>query len=180
MAAAVLACVACGGGDPVSLNAVIAGERMVGQDAVSNVIVQGRQTKTMAYIYIADFPKLCDLLNAGQERKNSKGLVLALATLAGKDASAPSTIGDYTIQPPAAPDVSAGNVAYAFYWENDASCQTATKMEAFSGTVTLTGIDGIRYSGTFDLTFTGSNVKGTFNTGGCGALDTQVEIGTCI
>ncbi len=178
MAAVVLACVACGGGDPVSLNTVIAGERMVAKDAVSNILaVDKAGTKKSALIYIADVPSTCAMLNAGQETKNSKGILLQLATLTGSTVSAPATTGDYVVHP----SNPAGNVAEAYYWKNDAACEETNEMTGVSGTVTLTGIDGSSYSGTIDITFEDrSHVTGSFTSNTCAALLPQFNIGICI
>ncbi len=179
MAGALLACAACGGGEPaVSLNTVIGGERMVAKDAVSNIIaVDKLGTKKAALIYIADVPSICAMLNAGQEAKNSKGIRLTLATLTGSSVSAPATTGVYAVNPTSP----AGNVADAYYWKNDAACEEATGMKGMSGTVTLTAIDGSNYSGTIDIKFEDlSQVTGSFTSSTCATLLPQFQIGICI
>ena len=179
MAGALLACAACGGGEPaVSLNTVIAGERMVAKDAVSNIVAADKAgSRKTALIYIADVPSTCAMLNAGQETKNSKGIMLALATITGSTVSAPATTGAYAVHP----STPAGNVADAYYWQNDAACEEAKEMTGVSGTVTLTAIDGSNYSGTIDITFEDhSHVTGSFASTACAALLPQFDIGICM
>lgn len=179
MAGALLACAACGGGGAaVSLNTVIAGERMVAKDAVSNIVAADKAgTKKTALIYIADVPSTCAMLNAGQETRNSKGIMLQLATLTGSSVSAPATTGDYVVHPSSP----AGNVAEAYYWQNDAACEEANDMTGVSGTVTLTAIDGNSYSGTIDITFEDrSHVTGSFTSTACAALVPLFNVGICI
>ena len=178
MAAALLASVDCGGGSPVSLNTVIDGERMVAKDAVSNILaVDKAGTKKTGVIYIADVPNTCAMLTAGQEAKNSKGIILQLGTLTGSAVSPPASTGDYAVHPSSP----AGNVAEAYYWKNDENCEEARDMRGASGKVTLTGIDASAYSGTMDITFEdGSRVTGSFTSSTCAALLPQFTVGICM
>ena len=179
LAAALLACAACGGGNdssPATVNGTINGQGMGAQDAVSNVLSAG--TDSLGFIFVTNAANTCAKVSAGQIPRNGKAIAIFIGMQSASGISAPATTGPYSVLNPAAGSQT-GNVALAVYQSVDASCTPNADLAATGGTVTLTRIDASGYAGTFDMTFSdNSHVTGNFTANKCSGL-TQNMSGTC-
>jgi hypothetical protein len=179
MLAAVLLCGACGGGSssPASVSGNIGGQSMNAQDAVSGINTVG--TNSVAGILITNVANTCSMLTAHQQPRNAKAILIAIGTQNGLSTSAPTSTGTYPVFSPAGIVSARGNVAIAAYGATDANCVTVSRIDATSGTVTLTRVDSSGYAGTFDITFSdSSHVTGSFTASNCAAITSNVQ-GTC-
>ncbi len=179
LAAAFLACGACGGGSssPASVSGTMSGQSMDARDALSKVVTVG--TDSVGAILISNSPNTCAKLSANQQPRNAKWIVIAIGTQSGSRASAPTGTGNYTVYSQAAIVGATGNVALAVYAATDANCVAVSRIEATSGTVVLTRVDSSGYSGTFDVTFSdASHVTGSFSASTCAAFGASSQ-GTC-
>lgn len=181
LAAALLACAACGGGSnssPATVNGTIGGQGMGAQDAVSTVFTVASDSAGL--IFITNSPNTCAKLSAGQIPRNGKAILIILGTQSGSSTSAPTATGSYTVFSSVAIVGQIGNVALVRYQAVDASCTPTSDIEATGGTVTLTKIDTSGYAGTFDMTFSdNSHVTGSFTANKCTALSPNIS-GTCV
>jgi len=167
------------GSGPASVNGAIGGRSMSARDAISNVLHFGNDDSA-AVILITNAANTCGKVAANQRPKNGQAIVVTVGTQSATGAAAPASPGTYPVFSRAASDSISGNVAIVEYAASDASCKTAAAFEGASGTVTLTNVGPGTYSGTFDVTFSGSggHVTGSFSSSACAALDGTIA-GTC-
>jgi len=183
LATALFVCAACGGGGTggpsgsASVNGNIGGQPMTALDAVSNVFASGSSSQGL--LLVTNAANTCGMLSAGQQPRNAKAILIGIGSQNGTSVSAPAAAGTYTVYTRAAIGGATGLVAVATYVATDGNCAQIAGIEASSGTVTLTKIDGNAYSGTFDITFSdASHLTGTFGAIICAALTTSVG-GVC-
>jgi hypothetical protein len=178
-AAAIALCVACGGGtdNSNSVNGTVSGESLNARDAVSNVVQVGSQS--VGVVRMTSAANTCPVLTANHQIKNCQALLFEIGVTGGASSiiSAPSLTGAYPVYSSVGLPVS-GKFAVVDFAVVDATCTAAANLEAQSGTVTLTRIDANGYSGTFDATFAGGHLTGSFNTNLCTPFGTAVNT-TC-
>ena len=115
-------------------------------------------------IRITDYANSCPLLTADDEHKqNSKYLQLYLDAYPGVPAT-------HTVD---------GNTYSAIFFTRDATC-SSTRTTATGGTVSITSVTAAGVLGSFDLTFAGGDVKGTFNAPVCNSGLPEGSGGACV
>ena len=167
----------CSSSTPATFTGSIHGVTFTASDAVSGPasLQLGTTNVSAGAVVITSWSGVCSDIsqNPPQQMKNSSYFIIVLGVFTGTTISAPSAAGTYTVF--AGTGTPPTNLALVLFNQTDAQCNTvqATTAEAASGTVTLSGLNGSSYSGSFDVTMnSGDHVTGSFNATGCAALST--------
>lgn len=167
-----------------TVNGTLNGHAFQAADAVAAtaMLPVGGTTTTVSagMVTIASSPGLCAAANATTEPKNTQFLLLAFTDInpATGQTSPPAAPGVYVVS-------GAGSqVGIAFSYQTDASCHlvAGASESATAGTITLTSVSGGSYSGSFDLTMTGSgtapadHITGSFSSPYCPASATFANL----
>lgn len=146
----------------------VGGVALGAQDAVFMKLSTTPDNRTV--VAITSFSSACDIYATDRFSRGSVSLTLEL--LSGGPNEGSTAPGDYTLgQPPAA---FTGDLLAT--WNSvDTSCGV-TQVQATSGTVSVTEVSASSLVGTFDVTFGGQRVTGSFDAVGC--ADTRAAIGS--
>ncbi len=141
-------------------------------------------TSNAAQIVLASTSHLCSDASAAPpiDRKGQRFLAIELHDVNGAITTTPAAPGTYTIypdtgtEPPKSATLHAGGL--------DATCQSVDADDAMgqSGTVTLTGVTGGVFTGTFDVMLnTGGHITGSFDPEACPGLQAAASnhVHTC-
>lgn len=174
--------VACdGGGSGGSVDGNIHGSAFSIQDAVSASVAF--DTVHGAVIAMSSTSGLCKDIAANAVHPNQKVVVITLFDVNGTTLNTPTAPGSYTIfQDSGTPPSKA---ASWFASVNDATCNEidASGATATTGTVTLSGISGNAFSGSYDVVLdSGDHVTGSFDPEACPDLQKAFDspTATCI
>jgi hypothetical protein len=132
--------------------------------ASGGIVTEGNTASTQyAQITLSSQSDSCAQIEEHIEHPNQQVVIIDL----GDNNSPPTAPGVYTVSNAITPT---GLYANVYANATDSNCQliNVPPPSATSGTVTLTGVDGSAYSGTFDVVFDGSDhVTGSFATVNC-------------
>ncbi len=145
-----------GGGDgTASVTGTIQGAAIPASDAVGLSSVASGSSEAAVGAIITNIASACSVLQDHGNPPSATALVVAVSAMGGSVAT-----GTYGI-------VSQGFGATASYATEDATCNTSFSESASSGSVTLTTVSGSTVAGTFDLTFGGDHLTGSFSAPVC-------------
>jgi hypothetical protein len=159
---------------PASLNGTIHGKSFAMKDAASGEVVVTTAGGAMLHtgaILLTSTAGTCADVDANQAHQNEKGLLLVLWDVVGTTTNAPTQPGMYSVyQGSGTSPMKAGTVnALSF----DATCNpiAADAAKGATGTVNLTAVSGMKYSGTFDVSLdSGDHITGSFDPIECPSL----------
>lgn len=154
--------VAC---SPADVTGTVGGQSIDSSDAIaakSSIPLVGGEIVTLAIG--GDSSDLCADFAAGRVRKESSRLEIAVTQI-----GSPLQLGAYQIN-----KLGTGAVVRAL--KLDSGCGTLLNKVASGGTVTITGIDTDGYEGTFQVSFDGDQLAGSFAARLCAraSVDTTV------
>ncbi|MFT3775193.1 MAG: hypothetical protein QM820_58340 [Minicystis sp.] len=168
--------VGCGGSPPPTttstVEGTVRGESYSPGDAISAVVT--KDDVTALTVFLSTEPSTCDIVKAHTATANARFIALTMfhfdaSSVTGTAPQGPAVftiLGPNDSMPPAD-----GNIASAFYFENDGDCQGQKQADAVSGTITLASIDGGASAGKADLELdTGDHLVVDFQATACGAL----------
>jgi hypothetical protein len=169
-------CGCTGDKSPGSVAGTVHDQTLTVDDAVSAVVmIPDLATNDLApagLILMGDATALCADLTARSQPISFHSVYIGLGVQKGSGStpSAPDAAATFTISTSATqPDVGSLGVLVT-----DANCQDvpADDARATSGTVTLTDVDGDRFTGQFDVTLdSGDHIVGAFNPEPCAGLE---------
>jgi hypothetical protein len=173
--------VACGGGSGGdsggSVGGKIHGSAFSIQDVISASVAIGPMHG--AAIFMSSTSGLCKDAAINAEHPSQKGVVITLFDVNGATLNTPTAPGSYIIfqgsgTPP--PKTATWDASV-----NDATCKTiaASSAKATTGTVTLSGISGNAFSGSYDVVLdSGDHVTGSFDPEACPDLQKAIDSDT--
>jgi hypothetical protein len=176
--------VACGGGGGSggSVEGNIHGSTFAIQDAVSASVAIG--TVHGAVIFMSSTAGLCKDAAANVVHPNQKAIAITLFDVNGTTLNTPTAPGTYTIfQGSGTPSAKAAAWVASV---SDATCNDimASGATAMTGTVTLSGISGNAFSGSYDIVLdSGDHVTGSFDPEACPDIQMAINnttTSTCI
>ena len=178
--ASVIAVTACGGGDsPGSVSGSVHGSGIAIGDVVS-ASVAGKGTtlgQHFAFIEMSTTGNLCaDATDPVTEHPDQEAVLIEMFDVNGTTFNTPTVPGTYAIYQGtgAAPPKS----ALLSVKEVDVNCKdiATSAAKATTGTITLTGVSGNVFSGTFDVALdSGDHLTGSFSPEECPALQTIID-----
>jgi hypothetical protein len=156
-----------GGSGSASVTGTIQGATVPSNDAVglSSVASNNGVTEAAVGVIVTSVNNACGVLQDHGNPANATALVVEVAAMGSSVAT-----GTYNI-------VSSGFGATASYAAQDQNCNTTLNETASSGTVTISSNSGSSVSGTFDLTFDGDHLTGSFTAPIC-SYSTSTDGGT--
>jgi hypothetical protein len=142
-----------GGSGTASVSGTIQGAAVPATDSVglSSVSTQNGVSEAAVGAIITNIANACGVLQDHGNPPGATALVVAVSASGGSVAT-----GTYGI-------VSQGFGATASYATQDMNCNPSLNETATGGSVTLTSVSGSSVSGTFDLTFSGDHLTGSFS-----------------
>lgn len=173
-----IAMVGCGSDSPGNVSGTIHGASVGVSDAISAAVAITGQagTQHLAAVIMTSTPNACGDAAANIEHPNMKFVDLSMFDVNGTTFNAPTAPGTYSIyQGTGTPPAKAATFNVGVI---DATCMTVDAMsaKATTGTVTLTGVSGNAFSGSFDVALdSGDHVTGSFSPGECAALQTVIN-----
>jgi hypothetical protein len=155
---------------PGSVSGTVHGQNVAIDDAVSAVVMipgtSGSLVPT-ALILMGDATELCADLTANSQPQGFLSVYIGLGVVTGSTTSAPTAPVTFTIG--GSPDDGGLGVL-----ATDATCRDVPgdDARATDGTIALTGVDGDRFTGRFDVTLdSGDHITGEFNPEPCPNLE---------
>jgi hypothetical protein len=165
------AAAACTSG-PNSIHGTVGGQTIDIADAVSAVVTmtQDIPPTTWGVVVMGSSHTLCTDFGALVTHPNEQFIIISLADVSGMSYSPPTEPGTFMVRydttvPP--------QLAYFQVLVHDAMCNDILMPTALGagGTVVLTGVDGDRLAGHYDVTLgSGDHVTGSFDPEPCPAL----------
>jgi hypothetical protein len=172
-----IALCACGSDNtPASFSGTVHGMSFAIHSAASGEVTNGGATLHAGAVLLSSSAGTCADVNANQAHQNEKGVLILLWDVVGTTTNAPTAPGMYSIyqgsgtSPPKAATLN----AIVF----DATCTPIANdgAKGATGTVNLTGVSGVHYSGTFDVALdSGDHVTGSFDPEECPNLGTYLS-----
>jgi hypothetical protein len=166
---------ACGSdSSPASLAGTIHGMTFAMHDSASGEVVVTTATGAMLHtgaVFLTSSSGTCADIMSNQAHQNEKGVLIVMWDVVGTTTNAPTAGGTYSIyqgsgtSPPKAATFNAQ--------ATDATCKeiATDSAKGATGTVTLTGVSGMRYTGHFDVSLdSGDHVTGSFDPTECPEL----------
>jgi len=166
---------ACGSdSSPASLAGTIHGMSFAMHDSASGerVVTTGGGTLHAASVFLTSTSGTCADIEANQFHQNEKGVLITLWDVVGTTTNAPTAPGMYSIYQGSG--TSPAKAALFNAQVNDATCNEipADSAKGATGSVNLTLVSGMKYSGTFDVSLdSGDHVTGSFDPVECPQLD---------
>jgi hypothetical protein len=140
---------------------------------VSVVTCPDAGSVAFAFSGIADFVASCASLQSDKANSTTLGMVVLRFGLQPQQPIAP---GNYpiTVGFPTPDDAGAVNLVTATFEKLGATCQRTLSTDAIGGNITISSVSSTSVAGTFDLTFGGGRLTGTFNSPLCSVSDATI------